>query len=37
MEVPKFKKNVLIGVITVKNVHDLLLTHLQVITVLAYV
>ena len=37
MEVPKFKENVLICVITVKKVRDLLLTLLQVITILAYV
>ena len=37
MEVPKFKENVLICVITVKKVRDLLLTLLQVKKILAYV
>ena len=37
MEEPIFKENVLICVITVKKVHDLLLTLLEVITILAYV
>ena len=37
MEVPKSKGNVLICVITVEKMHDILLTILQVITILAYV
>ena len=37
MEVPKFKENVLICVITVKKVRDLLVTLLQVKKILAYV
>ena len=37
MEVPKFKGNVLICVITFKQVRDLLLTLLQVIVILACV
>ena len=37
MEEPIFKENVLICVITVIKEHDLLLTLLEVITILAYV
>ena len=37
LEVPKFKANVLTCIIFVKKVRDLLLTLLQVITILAYV
>ena len=37
MEVPKFKENVLICVITVKKVRDLLLTLLQEKKIVAYV
>ena len=37
MVVPTFKENVLICVITVKKVHDLLPTLLQIIAILAYV
>ena len=35
LEVPKFKENTLICIITVLKVRDLLLTRLQVITTLA--
>ena len=35
LEVPKFKENILIRVITLIKVGDLLLTVLQVITILA--
>ena len=35
LEVPKFKENTLICIITVLKVRDLLLTRLQVITILA--
>ena len=35
MEVTKFKENVEVCVITVQKVHDLLLTILQVTTILA--
>ena len=35
LEVPKFKENVIISVITVLKIHDLLLTLLQLITILA--
>ena len=35
IEVPKFKENIVKCIITIKNVRDLLLTLLQVITILA--
>ena len=37
MDVPNFKENVLIFVITVKKVLDLLLTLSQVMTIISYI